>query len=178
LRNKLTEEDATEVINKLNTRVVSKDQLPHYDTLDDIYICGINEQVNLINKKYKFEVGSKVICNMTCKDLEKNTVANGDIGIVISIAPVRIQWDDGNISTFKSVGKNKSGKPRFTPAMALTVHKAQGKTIKRHVIINPTRLFSKNHLYVALTRATKFSNVYFTHPISMHTFSKTVNVIG
>ena len=174
LRNKLTKAEAMEIIDKLNSRVVNN--LPDFDTLDDIYICGINEQVNLINKKYKFEIGCKVICNMTCKDLEGNTVANGDIGIVLSIAPVRIQWNDNSISTFKSIGKNKSGRPRFTPAYSLTVHKAQGRTIKNNVVINPTRLFSKNHLYVALTRATKFSSIYLTKKISFDTFSKTVNV--
>jgi hypothetical protein len=174
LRNKLSKAESMEIIDKLNKRVV--DKLPEFDSLDDIYICGINEQVNLINKKYKFEVGCKVICNMTCKDSEGNTVANGDIGIVLNLTPVRIQWDDNKISTFRSIGKNKSGKPRFTPAYALTVHKAQGRTIKRHVVINPTRLFSKNHLYVALTRATKFSSIYFTKKITFDTFCKTVNV--
>ena len=155
---------------------MAKDKMPDFNTLNDIYICGVNEQVNIINKKYKFQVGCKVISNMTCRDLEGNTVANGDIGIVLNLSPLRIQWGDSKISTFRSVGKNKSGKSRFTPSYCLTVHKAQGRTIKRHVVINPTRLFSKNHLYVALTRATKFSNLHFTKKISIHTFSKTVQV--
>ena len=174
LRTKLSKEEALKIIDKLNTRVVAN--LPAFDTLNDIYIAGINEQVNIVNKKYKFEVGCKVISNMTCKDTEGNTVANGDIGIVLNISPLRIQWDDDTISTFRSIGKNKSGKQRFTPAYALTVHKAQGRTIKNNVVINPTRLFSKNHLYVALTRATTFSNVYFTKKIIINTFSKTVQV--
>ena len=113
LRDDLTKDEAMEIIEKLNTRVVSN--LPEYDTLNDIYICGINEQVNLINKKYKFEIGCKIISNMTCTDTEGNTVANGDVGIVLSVSPLRIQWGDNTISTFRTVGKNKSGKNRFTP---------------------------------------------------------------
>ena len=60
----------------------------------------------------------------------------------------------------------------------MTIHKAQGKTLKRHVIINPSRLFAKNHLYVALTRATSFSNVFFTEKMTYDVFSKTVLVSG
>ena len=180
LRDSLTKKEAMGILKILNERVVPKDKLPDFDSLDDIYICGINEQVDLINKKYKFEVGSKVISNMTCKDLAGNTVANGDIGIVLSISPLRINFstdDKSEVSTFRNVGKNKSGKPRFSPSYALTVHKAQGRTITRNVVINPSRLFAKNHLYVALTRATKFSSIYLTEPMKFSTFCKTVNVV-
>ena len=180
LRDKLSKEEAMGILKILNERVVPKDKLPNFDSLDDIYICGINEQVDLINRSYKFEVGSKVISNMTCKDLAGNTVANGDIGIVNSISPLRIAFStdtNSEVSTFRSVGKNKSGRQRFTPSYALTVHKAQGRTIIRNVVINPSRLFAKNHLYVALTRATKFSSIYLTEPMKFSTFCKTVNVL-
>ena len=118
----------------------------------------------------KLEVGCKVICNSKSKDSEKKTVPDGSIGMVeqfdIIEKILKTKWSDDTISTFKEIGKNSSGKPRFTPAYALTIHKAQGKTIKRNVIINPTRLFAKNHLYVALTRATKFSSVFLTEKMS------------
>jgi hypothetical protein len=113
---------------------------------------------------------------MTCHDIEGTTVPNSSIGMVESMTPFKIRWADGSISTFKGVGQTKSKKPRFTPAYGLTIHKAQGKTLKRHVIINPSRLFSKNHLYVALTRATSFSNVFFTEKMTYDVFSKTVLV--
>ena len=58
----------------------------------------------------------------------------------------------------------------------MTIHKAQGKTFKRNVIINPTRLFSRNHLYVALTRATSFTSIYLTSPITFGQFCRTVYV--
>jgi hypothetical protein len=178
LRCKLSTEEAKEILNVLNSRVTKT--LPKSDTLDDIHICGINVQVDIINKKHNFEVGKKVICNMTCVDKEKKTVANGSIGVVVATTPdnkdIKIQWVSGEISTFKGMGRTKSKKPRFTPCYALTIHKAQGKTIKRNVIINPSRLFAKNHLYVALTRATKFSSIFLTEKMTFETFCKTVYV--
>jgi ATP-dependent exoDNAse (exonuclease V) alpha subunit len=52
-----------------------------------------------------------------------------------------------------------------TISYGITVHKCQGKTITGKIVINPTRLFAKNHLYVALTRATCLNNIYLTTPI-------------
>ena len=176
LRNKLTKEEAEEIIKKLNTRVVSN--LPENTTTDDIHICGINNQVDNINKNYKLEVNCKVICNTTCRDLDKQLMPNGSIGIITEMQRGSFKIEmNGKSYRFKGVGKNTSGKSRFTPAYGLTIHKAQGKTIKRNVIINPTRLFSKNHLYVALTRATKFNSIFLTHPITFDVFKKTVNVM-
>jgi hypothetical protein len=174
LRGKLSKEEAMKILAILNVR--SNKVIPAHDSLDDIYICGINNQVDVINSKYTLSVGCKIICNMTCHDIEGTTVPNSSIGMVESMTPFKIRWADGSISTFKGVGQTKSKKPRFTPAYALTIHKAQGKTLKRHVIINPSRLFAKNHLYVALTRATSFSNVFFTEKMTYDVFSKTVLV--
>jgi hypothetical protein len=176
LRGKLTKSEAEAVLKTLNSRVVPKVSLPENSTMDDIHICGINEQVRAVNHGYTLTEGCKVICNIKCQDLEKNTVPNGAIGIIETMKPFKIRWGQGKTSTFKGVGKNNSGNPRFTPAYGLTIHKAQGKTIKRNVIINPSRLFAKNHLYVALTRATKFSSVYFTEPMTFETFRRTVFV--
>jgi hypothetical protein len=173
LRGKLSKSDALEILKKINTRV--SNSLPENTTTDDIHICGINTQVDNVNKNYKLQEGTKVISNMQCKDLEGNKIPNGAIGIVECIHPLKINFN-GSISTFKGVGKTKAGKPRFTPAYGLTIHRAQGKTIKRNVIINPSRLFSKNHLYVALTRATKFDSIYLTEKMTFKTFCKTVHV--
>ncbi len=96
-------------------------------------------------------------------------ITKGGIGVISSVSPFMIVFNNVEYE-FKSTSN-------FTPAHGLTVHKAQGKTIKRNVIINPSRLFSKNHLYVALTRAVKFSNVYFTEPITLNVFKRTVNVV-
>jgi hypothetical protein len=173
LRGSLSRTDALEILNVLNSRVV--DKLPDNIDENDIHICGINTQVDYVNKNYKLSPGCKVICNMTCTSKEGDSVPNGSIGIVLSIEPFQMIIG-GVLSTFKGIGKTSSNKPRFAPAYALTVHKAQGKTIKRNVIINPTRLFARNHLYVALTRATKFSNVFLTEKMKFDTFCKTVQV--
>jgi len=179
-RHVLTKNQALQIIRKLNTRVNKK--LPNYSTLDDMYIAGINAQTDIINKQFSLKIGSKVICQKTCKDLDKKKVPNGKVGIVVQNIKndFQVRWADNSISKFKSAGEVKKGKgkSRFKPAVALTVHKSQGKTLKRHVIINPSGLFERNHLYVALTRATKFESIYLTEPITFDQFIKTVYVEG
>lgn len=170
LRKKLTRHDAMKLLEILNTRIITS-SIPDRSTLDDIQICGINSQVDEINKSYEIGVGCKVICNIKCHDLEKKMVPNGSIGIITSLSPFSVQWEDSSISTFKCIGKQ-----RFTIAYGLTVHKCQGRTLKRNVIINPTRFFEKNHLYVALTRATCFNNIFLTKKMSFDMFCKTVFV--
>ena len=194
LRKKMSVNSANILIRELNTRVTDVSMVEN-DTVDDIHVCGINTQVNCINDKYSLEIGTKVItrsrsravssklCSATLgetpngagTELRSNGVntrewiTKGGIGVISSVSPFMIVFNNVEYE-FKSTSN-------FTPAHGLTVHKAQGKTIKRNVIINPSRLFSKNHLYVALTRAVKFSNVYFTEPITLNVFKRTVNVV-
>lgn len=171
LRKKLTKQESMKLLEILNSRVVSSSSFPDCNTLDDIYICGINSQVDSINNKYTLTIGCKVICNVKCFDLEKKMIPNGSIGIITALSPFSVQWEDSSISTFKSIGNQ-----RFTIAYGLTVHKCQGRTLKRHVIIDPTRFFEKNHLYVALTRATCFNNIFLTKKMNFDMFCKTVFV--
>ena len=177
--NAMGKDEALDVIEMLNTRVVPAHDVVATDTLDDMYICGTNAQCHEVNGKWNAPVGTKVICQVNCRDLDKNKVANGKIGIVVLNEPLdfRVQWAEG-ISRFRSAGQVKNGKSRFKMATAVTVHKSQGKTLKRNVVINPTRLFERNHLYVALTRATRFNNVFLTEPITFRQFAKTVFVSG
>ena len=72
----------------------------------------------------------------------------------------------------------KGKRDEFKPAYAVTVHKAQGRTMKGKVVIDPSRLFDKNHLYVALSRASSFENIYLTSPITLRVLAKTCSVIG
>jgi len=156
LRDGLTYNEAIEIIDILNTRVL---ELPTYNTKDDIYICGVNKQVDAINALFKLENGCKVIATKT----EKNYV-NGLKGIYMD---GNVNWNDGtHTDKPKNIEKN----------YASTVHKAQGSTYSGNVIINPSRLFEKNHLYVALTRAIKFSSIYLTEPININTFIQTCYV--
>ena len=154
--------------------------------MDDAYICGINEQVNMLNKSINsgdLKVGDKVICNSTCHDLENKKVPNGSIGIIIEVSPkFKVRWADETESTFKCAGKtkskNKANNNRFTLAYATTAHKIQGTTLKGNLIIDPSRLFSLHHLYVALTRAVSFKNIYLTEPITFNILKKTTPIIG
>ena len=157
--------------------------MPSYDTLDDIYIAGTNEQVDEVNKPHlELKAGAKVICQITCKDLDKNKVPNGKIGIVVKNEPrdFQVKWDDDTISKFKGSGalKVNKGKSRFKPAAAITIHKCQGKTLKQSVVISPSRLFERNHLYVAVTRATCLNNIFLTEPITFSGFCRTVFVLN
>jgi ATP-dependent exoDNAse (exonuclease V) alpha subunit len=178
LRQPLSVSEANRIIKKLNKQVVSNDNLPENTTLNDIHICGTNKQVNLVNQDYKMVAKSKIICNMKCYDTNKVMIANGQLGVILAneLGNFSVQWEDGIISKFRQVGGSVK-KPRFSPAYGLTVHKAQGRTIKRNLIINPTKLFARNHLYVALTRATSLNNVYLTDKITMYTLRKTVQIL-
>jgi hypothetical protein len=185
LRYQMTKKKSKEIIAKLNERVVDLSSgLVDNDTIDDIHICGINTQVDAVNSKHALEngsmtnginVGSKVICEtrFTYKGI---SIEKGNIGIVISISPFSIEFEEGRFRTHIDLPESYVSK--FKLAYGLTVHKAQGKTLRRNVIINPTRLFARNHLYVALTRATSFDNIYLTEPITDGVFRKTCLVRG
>jgi len=111
------------------------------------------------------------------KDLtvsKKIQIPNGRIGIVVQRTENKIHINFEGIGICEFKGK----RDEFKPAYALTVHKSQGRTLKGKVVIDPTRLFDKNHLYVALTRASAFQNIYLTAPISLKVFAKTCFVWG
>ena len=74
LRKTMTRVEANEFLNKLNERVLP---IPSFDTLDDGYICGINEQVDALNKSINpgaLKVNDKVILNTTLHDLENRKI--------------------------------------------------------------------------------------------------------
>jgi len=178
LRKKLTKDEALEIIDKLNDRCVS--DAPDAKTINDMYMAGINMQCDDMNRlQYdgKFDVGTKVINSKTFKYAFKNgktKIPNGRIGVVKVNEPKKFHIN------FEGIGicEFKKKRDEFKPAYAVTVHKAQGRTLKGKVVINPSRLFDKNHLYVALTRASNFNSIYLTEPISLRVFAKTCFVIG
>ena len=94
----------------------------------------------------------------------------------------KIESDDPKVIFLNEKWKNGIISPNVSKsilslAFALTVHKAQGQTKTGNVVINPSRLFAKNHLYVALTRATSSENVYFTTLMTKRILLKTLNII-
>ena len=180
LRKKLSLDEAKNIIETLNTRVAKSNKELMARTLDDMYIAGVNMQCDVVNKKKygnKFLAGTKVICTKTIT-VQQNKVAkkipNGKVGVVLENKKGSFIVHIPDLGNMKFRGVRQE----FKHAYALTIHKSQGKTKKGKVVIDPSRLFEKNHLYVALTRATKFENIYLTAPITMRTFAKTVFVIG
>lgn len=174
LREKIPAPEAIQIINKLNTRFLKEDI--DFSSLDDQIICGTNSQVNAVNLAFMapehMVARHKVICNKNITDQQGNKIKNGFIGMFDRTSGKNIiTWRNGMISTFKTVSA-----PQFTPAYAVTVHKAQGDTITGNLLIDPSRLFADNHLYVALTRATCFDCVYLAKKISLSVFKKTVYV--
>jgi hypothetical protein len=185
LRTQMSQEDAVRIIDYLNQRVAPPQTLPSYSSLDDMYIAGVNDQTSAINKPFEeLPVGSKVICQTGCNNLGGSRIPKGKVLTVIKNEHGDFQVSDNPIlgvtHRFKSAGllKPGKGKSRFAPAMALTVHKSQGKTLRGNVVIDPTRLFERNHLYTALTRATCFVNIHLTAPIVFHQFARTAFVVG
>ena len=184
LRNKLSKKEAVELIKELNKRCVTdKDGeicIPSARTMDDMYMAGVNIQCDNMNRlQYdkKFDIGTKIINTKTFtfnQGGKKIKIPNGRIGVVVKSEPKKFHINFEGLGLWEFKGK----RDEFKPAYAVTVHKAQGRTMKGKVVIDPSRLFDKNHLYVALTRASNFNNIYLTVPISLRIFAKTCFVIG
>lgn len=170
LRAPMSLESAQELIEKLNTRVVyGPDQVRGLAPSVDIHLCGVNTQVDAVNANYKFEVGAQVIMTKTLKGC-----ANGQLGIIERLPgakTIAIRFPTKTVE-FKSANIESICKLAY----AITIHKSQGKTIPGNVMINPTRIFTQNHLYVALTRATSLSKIFLTAPITMDTLIRSCRV--
>lgn len=179
LRNKMSKKEAQIILNKLNERCVSDEDgakyVPFAGTMDDMYMAGVNMQCDYINRlRYggKQHIGTKIINTKTFTYKHDGTrikIPNGRIGVVELTKSRKFHVNFEGIGICEFRGK----RDEFKPAYAVTVHKAQGRTQRGKVVIDPSRLFDKNHLYVALTRASTFQNIYLTEPISLRVFAKT-----
>jgi hypothetical protein len=152
-----------ETINKLNARVLSRAEIEAIET-DALTIAGVNIHVDSVNNKYidrLDKVGTPIIIN---KNMPRLNLYNGNMCLIDSYNETTniITISRGEIKVTMPIDRLKS---ISNLAYAMTVHKSQGKTIHGNLIINPTRLFAKNHLYVAITRATSLNNIYLTAPI-------------
>lgn len=162
----LTYKEMNDLIDILNTRVISIDNpMPKFDTKDDIYIAGINKEVDIINNNYNYDIGSKVIVNKSVT-IDKKIIPNGLTGVITGFHSAG-KDEDNILIKFKDINDNEHivKKQFLTLNYAATIHKMQGATYTGNVIINPRSLFAINHLYVAVTRATNFNNIYFTENI-------------
>mgnify|MGYP000432594644 CR=1 FL=1 len=141
---------AKELMRLLNERV-QKPTKKLFSGEDDIFISGVNENVDTVNKLFKPVNGVKVMSKSKRNGIQKN-----DTGVI----------RNGNV-VFDSGITEPYDEKNHTIAMAITVHKAQGMTYKGNVCIDTSRLFAENHLYVAISRATCLKNIYLTAPITV-----------
>jgi ATP-dependent exoDNAse (exonuclease V) alpha subunit len=162
MRYKMTNEDCVELMNILNKRVCDT------ENMNGVRLVSTNEKVDNLNLKYynnEFNPGNLLVNTENFRDKKSGIfIPNGILGFVT----------DDNKANFNGTIMNI--KKSFKLAKGITIHRSQGLTISENVIIDPDRLFVANHLYVALTRATKLSNIYLTESIKIHTIRKTCNI--
>lgn len=108
---------------------------------------------NILSKKINnsdiFNIGDKVIHTKNNKDLD---VYNGDTGIILRNTDkfTYVEFRD------KIVEYPKSLLWQLDLAYAITIHKSQGSEFDKTIlIIQPSRITSKNLIYTGLTRARK-----------------------
>lgn len=130
----------------------------------------------------RLKVGAQIM--FTRNDPEQKRWVNGTLGTVYSLSAARIQvktsegiftlepekWemirydasDDGSIIA-KTIGTYKQYP--ITPAWAITIHKAQGKTLERVIIdLDNGGAFAAGQLYVALSRCRALDSLALKKP--------------
>jgi hypothetical protein len=153
---------------RLNQRVLP---LPKYDGIDDLYLCSTNDACDIINAKYTWTDGVKVMSNKACEAVYytnfekfKRRLPKGTVGILKSPLSTQRGVDYLCVVIDAVEYHIREIKKIFDIKIAMTVHKAQGITARGNVVIDPVRMWEPAHFYVALSRATKLNNVYFTSP--------------
>ena len=162
MRQKMTHGDCVELMDILNARVADTEHM------QGLRLVSTNEKVDALNTKYynnEFNPGNCIINTENFKDKASGRfIPNGLLGVVNADGKADF---DGVKMTLKKC---------FKLAAGITIHRSQGLTVRENIIIDPDRLFDKNHLYVALTRAIKLDNVYLTQPIEIRTIKRTCNI--
>lgn len=127
-----------------------------------------------------YKIGERVIFDVN--DVEHNEFQNGTTGVIIAAdkKKVTVQKDDGKVIdvyphtwisyAYKeragTLTKEKIGTTNqipLSPAWAITIHKAQGKTFDKAVISPQT--FAPGQLYVALSRVRNPEGLYLMNEI-------------
>lgn len=119
----------------------------------------VNPNANMVNSitinGVEYRVGDRVL---QWKNTEKSS--NGDIGVIKAISQtdegviVNVDWDNGN-----NTDEDREAMNDITHAYAMSIHKSQGSEYKCVIIPllsqHKCRLFKRNLLYTAVTRAKK-----------------------
>ena len=170
------------LIQRLNTRVITNDEFKYLSKLsetnpDDAIIVGKNKTIASLNESmgynrpdFELKESMKVINTMR-HTTNSFVVNNGAHGIVESITAdehgvkkITINFNDTLVVYYSALPKC------IVLGTTMTIHRVQGRTYMGNVILDPTTLFEKNHLYVAISRAIKLDNIYLTQPIDLNTF--------
>jgi len=175
-KDKLSPTRKREIIDILNTRVHTQETIAALDLTgdDSIYIAGRNNTCDELNRSPQAQSCKKII-NTVKHNTSHGIIHNGERGHIIG----KERSVDNSIDIFtvefngvehKYYGKYPSD--AIKRAYALTVHRVQGRTCSDKVVLDPSTLFAKNHLYVAITRAIKFDSLYLSSALTLETFNR------
>lgn len=133
-------------------------------------------------KKIDIMIGMQVMC--TCNNWKSFGIANGSIGIVRSVLEsnklIEIEFNNGVTHVVNQIKHTVRHRSRvltriqfpLTMAWALTIHKAQGKTLDAVIIDCGKGVFAHSQAYVALSRVKSHRNL---HLVNFHPSAFKVN---
>lgn len=135
-------------------REIYKDDEPRMKAYMAKHIAKMNKISTV-----KLYIGERVLLT---QNLMKDGLANGSQGIITKFEEdgVEVEFQPENIKKIikpiirynKTVHELYSEKMPLIPAYALTIHKAQGMTIRTPLFINMENLWNLELLYVAISR--------------------------
>ncbi len=130
--------------------------------------------------------------------IDDKFIPNGSLGTIISLDPSSVNVNFDNVISFTEIYRTKWQNQMLTvshdnetreqsnlgyyeqvpliPANAITIHKAQGKTLNKIHIVND-KLFTPYQLYVALSRAQRLEDVTLEYPVTMDQFVTDKDVV-
>ena len=164
-------------IKELDRKSFYQDLISEYELGETQIICPINAgqiSVNSLNRTMQeevnaggevaalsgakfFRVGDKIIFQHT--DYQKGYI-NGDMGMILSYSPegeMLVELSDGRICVDREDYCN------MDLAYAVTVHKSEGSTYRKVIIVLPEEaqnMMSRRLLYTAVTRASESVLIY------------------
>lgn len=134
-----------------------------------------------LERRISMRVGARVMQTVNIRNKDESAKilhANGSMGTVVSLGPnaVEVQFDADDAPTWVApyrfslkFGKKEVASRKQIPltlAYAITIHKAQGKTIDAaHIDIS--RVFENGQAYTALSRMSSIDQLSFARPVTL-----------
>ena len=183
-KDKLTKSQIEQLLNKINTRVVPNSTLVEIMKQSELdinsaVIMGTHSGIKRVENYFKYadpnfkpKENMKVINTKTHSTCNAR-IYNGAHGYIESITTDKHNIDTYHVN-FDGIVVYYSGclPPYVIFGTAMTIHRVQGKTYNNNVVFDPTTLFEKNHLYVAMSRATHLENIYLVQKLSLGQFMR------